>query len=45
MEDDISGWCLFGIEVSIGVEVFEYFEDEITQLEGVILIEINEGDL
>ena len=45
MEDDISGWCLFGIEVCIRVEMFEDFEDEITQLEGVILIEINEGDL
>ncbi len=40
MEDDISGWCLFGVKVSFRIEVLKYFKDKVAQLESVIFIQI-----
>lgn len=45
LENDILGLGLLGVDVNIRVQVLENFEDQISQIEGVHLIESHQRDV
>jgi hypothetical protein len=42
MEDDVSGWSCFGVDVYVGVEELENFKHQIAELESVVLVQIHQ---